>query len=313
MELDFVHPPAADEASPARPARAPVGAARIGLLALSLLAAALAAHGAGTLTRGPATPRAPEPGPADLSPEPRPPRDPERILSSGLFAPSPAAPPAAPPASPPDASCPTDLRLVATVGGARPLAVLAPARGPSAVHSVGDRLGEHALVAVSERSVWLAGPGGEPCELEMRSAADHARERRRARVAARPPPSAASTAAPPSAADGIEHLGGTRYRVPRALVLSTMTHPRETLHRVGVSFPEDRGRVLGAQIRGVRPGSLLARLGLEDGDVLRSANGFPLTGLDGALEAMGGLGTARRLTLSVMRRGRVVSLDYALY
>jgi general secretion pathway protein C len=63
-------------------------------------------------------------------------------------------------------------------------------------------------------------------------------------------------------------------------------------------------------VMGVNPGTLLAAIGLENGDQLKNINGFDLTNPERMLEAFARLRAAERLTMQVERKGSVVNLDY---
>ena len=62
----------------------------------------------------------------------------------------------------------------------------------------------------------------------------------------------------------------------------------------------------------MRRGSLAGRLGLENGDAVRTLNGYDVTDLDGLLGALPQLGEASHLTVAVERRGRPVAIDYVV-
>lgn len=66
----------------------------------------------------------------------------------------------------------------------------------------------------------------------------------------------------------------------------------------------------GIHVSGIRAGSLLAALGIQNGDRLESINGFDLTNVEKALEAYARLPTANHLTVSLTRNGRETNLDY---
>jgi general secretion pathway protein C len=65
------------------------------------------------------------------------------------------------------------------------------------------------------------------------------------------------------------------------------------------------------RVYGVRDGSVLDRLGLRNGDVLRSLDGHDLSDPDAVLEAYAALERARSLSLTVVRDGAPQTLQYA--
>lgn len=63
----------------------------------------------------------------------------------------------------------------------------------------------------------------------------------------------------------------------------------------------ENGSPIGFRLFGIRPGSLPGRLGLRNGDTLRSVNGLPLTGEDSIAAAYHRIRTASYIFLNVER------------
>jgi general secretion pathway protein C len=68
----------------------------------------------------------------------------------------------------------------------------------------------------------------------------------------------------------------------------------------------------GFKLYAIRPDSIAARLGLENGDTVRSIDGLEVNTLDQAMAAYVRLRRANRVTVAVERRGREVTLDYTI-
>ena len=62
----------------------------------------------------------------------------------------------------------------------------------------------------------------------------------------------------------------------------------------------------------MRPGGLFALLGLQNGDTLRSINGFDLSTPDRALDAYTSLRRADHLDVALERRGQPVALEITI-
>ena len=73
---------------------------------------------------------------------------------------------------------------------------------------------------------------------------------------------------------------------------------------------EENGRTVGVKLYGIRRNSLLGRLGLQNGDMLRTINGYDMTSPDSALEAYSRLRGANNLSVNVVRRGNPMALEY---
>jgi hypothetical protein len=110
----------------------------------------------------------------------------------------------------------------------------------------------------------------------------------------------------------ITRTGATSFRLPRSLVDRALQNRAPLIGDVGAVVHEENGRVVGPRIYGIRESSLLAELGLRNGDLLRAINGFDLTSTDGALDAYAKLRTASHLTLSLVRAGQPLTLHYVI-
>jgi general secretion pathway protein C len=79
---------------------------------------------------------------------------------------------------------------------------------------------------------------------------------------------------------------------------------------------EENGKVVGMKLYGIRRTALLGRLGVQNGDMIRTVNGFDVAGLqsdaDASLNALTALRGSNKVTLSVIRRGKPVTLEYTV-
>ena len=100
-------------------------------------------------------------------------------------------------------------------------------------------------------------------------------------------------------------LNVTRQLLDRALLA------QGSLFRTARLIPqEENGRVTGMKIYGIRRSSLLGRLGVQNGDTLRTINGFDLTSADSMVEAYTRLRTSPDFSLAVVRRGEPATIEY---
>lgn len=74
----------------------------------------------------------------------------------------------------------------------------------------------------------------------------------------------------------------------------------------------EAGEIRGLELLRIPDGTLLSEAGLRPGDVLRSLNGQPLSGLESLWELLARFDGKSELRLIVERRGEVVRLAYAL-
>jgi general secretion pathway protein C len=89
--------------------------------------------------------------------------------------------------------------------------------------------------------------------------------------------------------------------------------PTPITRNVRVVPEQQNGAIIGLRLFGIRPGSLLAAIGLKSGDRLESINGFNVATPEEALEAYARLRTAERLNVRLNRGGRPVELTLNIH
>jgi general secretion pathway protein C len=149
--------------------------------------------------------------------------------------------------------------------------------------------------------VWLTAPNGTHCQLQL---------------GAKPP---AKPGGPPPPAAGpqsdvmskIHRIGEHSFEVDRSAVDAMIANPAE-LMKTRIMPVKDGDRVVGMKISGIRQGSLLGALGIENGDQLNSLNGFEMNDPTKMLEAYNKLLHADHVTASVLRGGKPVDIDFSI-
>jgi len=115
--------------------------------------------------------------------------------------------------------------------------------------------------------------------------------------------------ATPNADSKIQKLSDTEFRVDRSLVDKSLEDPTALFSSLRFVPERKHGKLVGLRLFGIRPGSLLGTLGLQNGDCLESINGLEIASPQRALEAYARLSTAKRLNVRVVRLGRPLQID----
>jgi type II secretory pathway component PulC len=68
----------------------------------------------------------------------------------------------------------------------------------------------------------------------------------------------------------------------------------------------------GVRVDGTTDGSLFARVGLRPGDIVRAVDNLPLRSLDDAADLYARAGTARNITIQLLRAGKPLTLRVAV-
>lgn len=183
-------------------------------------------------------------------------------------------------------------------------AAIAMGREKAALRRVGDDVGHHVVLAMAWDRVWMRS-GGIRCQSKLHDDV--------ALIEPKKPLSSAGgrNKVPSDIADKIRHIADYRYEVDRSIIEAVADRQRELLGSVRV-VPTRDASGSGLKLRGIRQGSLLGSLGLVDGDVLQTINGFEMSDPMIAMQAYQRLLTADKLDVRVMRGGNEVSIDISM-
>lgn len=253
-----------------------------------------------------------EPAPGSVPP------DAHEIVKRNVFDPTPPAPALdsggdhAAAGAGSSSACGGPLRLVAAVtarNAQRSLATVAIGDDEPRMYRPGSRIRNLTLVKVMARAVQLRAPGGKLCTLRL-----HAEPEGPGAYESEPL-SLVHDAAPAlaqSELDAAIKAEGGRYTMPRSFVERVLQHQAGAIAGVRAVLHKQDGQVIGVKLYGIRRTSVFGKLGLQNGDLLRTINGFDLTTPDNALDAYAKLRNARHLSLALIRRDRALNLVYAI-
>jgi type II secretory pathway component PulC len=221
-------------------------------------------------------------------------------------------------------SCTGGMRLIGTAvipnDFERSVAMIVGSNGKNVLHQGSAEVDGSRIRAIYADSVILQTASGGLCELAMFEVgmAD------RPRAAAKPRPAAPPKKKKPSRPaanrnaglteeeldEGIRLVGPTLVNIDRELLSKILDNSGMLIGIAAVSPKMEGGKSVGLQIRGVRPKTLIDKLGIKNNDVIESINGKPLVGTDAALEAYTLLRTADKFTLAVKRGTQTLNINY---
>jgi len=240
-------------------------------------------------------------------------------LAEGLVGPDGEPVEAWDPSKPPP-KCAGSLRLVGSVmSPGYPewsfAAIAGSSDGKTLLYREGSTVDGSRVLAVYSSKVVVSSAGGA-CQLQMFEEDEGAVAR-----APMPTRTPAAPATDPAAArnaglsdaeldDGITKISETKFRIQRSLVDKALANQGSLMRTARVIPHEEDGRVVGVKLYGIRRNSLLGRLGVRNGDMLRTINGFDMTSPDTALEAYSRLRSADKLTLAVKRQNQETTIEY---
>jgi general secretion pathway protein C len=176
---------------------------------------------------------------------------------------------------------------------------------------------ERHVVSIQPNFVVLQPSTGAVCSILMFGDAPPIATARALPPAPVGPPEAGGDAALGISAEemeqNIQQISETSFGINRTLVDRLLANQAALMSAARVIPHEEDGHVVGVKIYGIRRSSLLGHLGIQNGDMLRTLNGYDLTDPTAVLDAYGRLRTADSLSISMVRRGAPVTVDYAIH
>jgi general secretion pathway protein C len=181
---------------------------------------------------------------------------------------------------------------------------------------VGDPVGDKQVAYIgfnttkNSPSVWLTS-GAVLCQVLLFATATP--EAPPAASAAPPEPKPkGDNGVPDDIAKRIQKVSDTEFHIDRAVVDNILENQAQLMRTARIVPEQKDGKVVGIRLFGIRPETLLGKLGLQNGDRLEAINGFEMASPEKALEAYARLRTADSLSVKVTRRGAPVTIDFKI-
>lgn len=105
---------------------------------------------------------------------------------------------------------------------------------------------------------------------------------------------------------------GSQCDVERGLIDKLLSNTTELATAARFVPSVKDGRPNGFKLYAIRPTSIFGKIGLQNGDTVKSINGMEMASPDQALAVYSKLRTASHLTVTLERRGENITLDYTI-
>jgi general secretion pathway protein C len=183
--------------------------------------------------------------------------------------------------------------------------------GGSKLRRKGDDVQGHTVQAMTWDRVWLTS-SGKRCQMKLGDKKEMPKSAAKAPAGATDPKGSrrGGRDLDPAMAAKISKVSETEYNIERSLVDEILENQAELMRQARIVPEKEGDEVVGIRLFGIRSGSLLGHLGLQNGDRLESINGFSMSDPQKALEAYGRLRTANNLKVQVNRKGTPVTIDF---
>lgn len=109
---------------------------------------------------------------------------------------------------------------------------------------------------------------------------------------------------------GIQKIDDHTFNIDRNVVDKIIENQAELMKSARIIPEQENGKVVGIRMLNIRPETLLGKLGLQTGDMLKTINGFDMTSPEKALEAYAKLRTAPNIQVGVIRSGKPMNIEF---
>jgi general secretion pathway protein C len=126
------------------------------------------------------------------------------------------------------------------------------------------------------------------------------------------PPAAAMPPGQTEASGEEEGPAVLQVAITPGLLQEAAENPGELLREVQVRPHFSEGRIDGVSLTGIRPNSVLRKLGLRNGDVVTGMDGEQIQSVEGIVDRFGGLDDRSEMEIRIRRRGKDQIIEYSL-
>ena len=219
-------------------------------------------------------------------------------------------------------ACDQTVKLIASVYSERApewsFASLGNGTTPPLLYREGSKVADREVVSIYPTAVYMRQSNGKLCSLSL--FVDPAAQAAAQPTPNAPPPEPARPAAPPTTAStseaeldaAISKVSDTQYNVKRSFVDKLLGNQAELMRAARIVPHEENGQVVGVKLYGIRRNSLLGKLGIQNGDLLKNINDMNMGSPDSALEAYSKLRSASDLKVAITRRGQDMTLGFGI-
>jgi general secretion pathway protein C len=216
-----------------------------------------------------------------------------------------------PAAPPPPTAADLHIKLVGTshLSWTKPFAVFEDQNShDQEIYRQGDQIPDAGELVAVEKSRVVINHNGTLVSLEMPT--DQADAGSPSPPIPQPAPMV--PAMPPIMGRDVERVGPNQFLVHRSSVDRNLQNMGQLFTQMRAIPNVQDGKTDGFRLSEVVPGSLFSQMGLRNGDIVTSVGGQELNDPTQAIALLNGLRNASSLSITVMRHGRPVELNYQI-
>jgi general secretion pathway protein C len=131
-------------------------------------------------------------------------------------------------------------------------------------------------------------------------------------TAARPPVAAVSRTRSSPSGEGIRRVGSNTFEIDQSEVDSALNNLSSLATEARIVPYFENGQSKGFKLYSIKPNSLIAKIGIMNGDVIQKVNGYDINSPEKALQIYSMLKNENNISIDVMRNGQPKSFQYRI-
>ena len=116
----------------------------------------------------------------------------------------------------------------------------------------------------------------------------------------------------PQLGQGVRKLGEKQYEIEKGEIDSVLSNLNQIARQARIVPSFKNGKSNGFKLFSIRPNSLYAKIGIQNGDIIQKINGYEINSPDKALEIYSKLKDADAITVDLVRRGAPQTMNYSI-
>jgi general secretion pathway protein C len=168
------------------------------------------------------------------------------------------------------------------------------------VYAIGDRYQSARIYSVEQKRVLIDNNGSNEYIDDAAAAAPN--------LGMNPMPQPGA----PSPDSGVKQLSENQYVVAKSEINNALTNLSDLATKARIVPSFKNGVANGFKLFSIVPDSLYAKIGVQNGDVIRRINGYEMNSPDKALEIYQKLRDASRIEIEIERRGETLRKSYSI-
>lgn len=112
--------------------------------------------------------------------------------------------------------------------------------------------------------------------------------------------------------EGIQRVGGTKFVIDQAEVQNALNNLSTLATEARIVPYFENGQSKGFKLYSIKPSSLIAKVGIMNGDIIQKVNGYEINSPEKALQVYSMLKNEKKISIDIVRNGKPKTFNYEI-